>query len=68
MLPYNKEAKRGRQFGDGMTWYPNLISAIIDRELNRHRKQLRTGFETLEYAYRVKARYERRFKYTEYHM
>ena len=58
---YNPNAKIGRKFGNGIDWYPNLHSAIINR--NIHRMGIgNPAIDVLElskYAKRVAVRYNR---------
>ncbi len=63
-MQYNREAKIGRKFGDGKQWYPNLMSAIMNRQMQKGSTISKSLPEMLAYVAVVKHRYERRFIHT----
>jgi hypothetical protein len=64
-MQYNPNAKIGRKFGDGIEWYPNLLSAIMNRNLSRIDKRTLEYFDfkqLLEHCRQVEYRYCRLMK------
>lgn len=51
----------GRKFGNGKDWYPNLMSAIMNRQMQKGSTISKSLPELLAYVSVVKNRYERRY-------